>query len=360
MTDSHTPAAVQPIRIMIVDDSAAARRFIARQLEPEPLFAIVGTAANGKEALEFAPDLAPDVILLDIAMPEMDGLTALPSLLPRVPNAKVLILSGVTNRYAELGVNALHIGASDILEKPTASDANAVANFTRELHYKIKVLGGRSAQSEVMRPTTLLPSPAKATPTTLRKQYPKALALAASTGGPQALLELFAHLHDTTLRVPIFITQHMPVTFTAIFAENLHKASTMPCGEAVHGAAVEAGHIYVAPGDHHMRVARHNGQVQLLLNQDPPEHFCRPAADPMIRSLIEIYGDALLLCVLSGMGEDGLDGARKLAAAGGQILVQERESCAVWGMPKVVSEAGLGHHSLSLVDMSRYIREVCS
>ena len=229
------------------------------------------------------------------------------------------------------------------------------------------MLGGKSASSEVIRPNVTEPAPV-VTPdqaATLPAAddsiaYPRALAFAASTGGPQALLELFAHLHDTRLRVPVFITQHMPATFTAIFAENLYKASGMPCMEAVHGKEVEPGHIYIAPGDYHMTVRKKGGGLVLALNQDPPEHFCRPAADPMIRSLLDAYADELLLCVLSGMGEDGLSGARALAEEGGNILIQERESCAVWGMPKAVSEAGISTAMLSLVDMSRYIRKVCA
>ena len=260
-------------------------------------------------------------------------------------------------------MQALHLGAADVMEKPTAMDETSVESFARELRYKIKVLGGHSSRSELINQLEEVPAEApKATPIPPRvpKQCPNLLAFASSTGGPQALLELFAHLHDCTLRVPVLITQHMPATFTPIFAKNLQKASGMPCHEAYDGQAILPGNIYVAPGDYHMTVEKRLHERVIALNQDPPENFCRPAADPMLRSIVDVYQGAVLLCVLTGMGEDGLEGAKKVKDAGGQILVQERESCAVWGMPKAVSEAGLSSAALPLIDMANYIREVCN
>lgn len=357
---SSTHTADDRIRIMLVEDSAVARAFILRVLEADERVEVVGVAENGKLAIETAAALNPDVILLDIAMPEMDGLTALPYLLARVPRAKVLILSGLTKRYAELGMSALQLGASDILEKPSASDDASVASFSSDLHYKIKVLAGRSSTSVVLRPSadeaSVVERPAIAPS---QKMFPNILAIASSTGGPHALLELFTHLHEVTLRVPVLITQHMPAAFTSIFAGNLHKASGMPCHEATHEQVIMPGHIYVAPGDYHMTVRKHLHERHIMLNQEAPENFCRPSADPMLRSVVDVYGGDVLFCVLTGMGHDGLAGAKILVEAGGQVLVQERASCAVWGMPKAVHEAGLDSGELSIMHMAKYIREVC-
>jgi two-component system, chemotaxis family, protein-glutamate methylesterase/glutaminase len=186
-------------------------------------------------------------------------------------------------------------------------------------------------------------------------KHVSALAIASSTGGPQALQSLFIALKGCTRNIPVFITQHMPPTFTAILAEHLSKAAGLPCHEAKDNQRVEAGHVYLAPGDFHMQPERTSDGVVVRINQNPPENFCRPAADPMIRNLSAIYGNQLMVAVLTGMGHDGLQGSRKALEAGAEIIAQDQETCVVWGMPRAVTEAKIITQALPLLGLAEYI-----
>jgi two-component system chemotaxis response regulator CheB len=331
---------------------------MTRWLEQEPDIAVVGTAPNGTAALSLVARVDPDVVVLDIEMPEMDGLTALPKLLAAHREVKVVMASTLTLRNADISLRALQLGAADYIAKPeSARDPRAADTFRRDLIEKIRVLGapraarrrpGRTPLTARFQPTPQQPSKIVLRPP--GRLPPKALAIGASTGGPQALFQLFQLLKGQ-VRQPIFITQHMPATFTTILAEHLTRIAGVPCHEAKNGEPVLDGHIYLAPGDYHMTVVAEGTGRVIRLNQDAPENFCRPAVDPMLRSLSKAYNGQVLAVILTGMGHDGLKGAKALIETGGTLLAQDEASSVVWGMPGTVATAGLCTAVLPLGDV---------
>ena len=360
------PASPHPVRVLIVDDSATIRGFIARTLRTDPEILVVASAADGQMAIDVLrkhPDI--EIIVLDIEMPDMDGLTALPILLKTVPGVQVIMASTLTLRNAEISFKALALGAADYVPKPSARDLGSATEFQRELNEKIKAIAraARKGRREAAAPTTIPSSSAAQSPVSSLPLPPvsimeraDALAIASSTGGPQALVEMFKGLAGKLARVPVFVTQHMPPSFTTILAQNIAKAAGTPCYEAVDGETVKPGVIYVAPGHFHLIVeAAATGANVVRITQSPPENFCRPSADPMFRSLASIYGRKLLGVVLTGMGSDGKAGAEQIVAAGGQILAQDEATCVVWGMPRAVAEAKLAKAVLPLPQLPLYI-----
>lgn len=339
-----------PFRVMVVDDSAVIRGMIATWLDEDPKVSVVGTARNGKVALDTLQRVGAEVVVLDIEMPEMDGLTALPKLLDVDPDLKVIMASTLTARNADISLKALSNGAADYIPKPSSTrDLRAADDFRRELIEKVKALGGvrrektgkvpAAAARGTPAPIVAKPKPVTTKAITLRSPStlaPQVLAIGSSTGGPQALFTLFGALKDK-VKLPIVITQHMPPTFTTILAEHLHRVAGMPCAEAVDGDVLQAGRIYIAPGDFHMTVVNRNGQTVLSLNQDPPVNFCRPAVDPMLESLCRVFGGHILTVILTGMGQDGLNGGRAVVEAGGTVIAQDEETSVVWGMPGAVA-----------------------
>jgi len=309
------------------------------------------------------------VVVLDIEMPVMDGMTALPLLLAKAPGVRVIMASTLTLRNAEISMRALEMGASDYVPKPSMrEDKNALEKFYHELVSKISALGYSTASPAARAPVSpqaesvsalptlphMPPLPAAMTYPALR---PKALAIASSTGGPQALMEIFRALQGRLEEVPIFVTQHMPRTFTKILAGHLTQACGRECHEAVQGERVVKGGVYVAPGDYHMVPVREGSDVFITLNQEPEVNYCRPAADPMIEGLVHAYGKHLMLLVLTGMGHDGLMGARKLFDTGGTVVAQDKDSCVVWGMPKAVVEHNLCKAVLPLSKIPAYLAQ---
>lgn len=351
------------IRVMLVDDSAVVRGLFDRALNADGTIEVVASAGNGEVAINMLKKTQVDVILLDIEMPVMDGLTALPELLKIAPKTRIIMSSTLTTRNAEVSVRAMEMGASDYITKPSTRDVGEVGDFYRQLVTKIKALaphrGGDARPAEAKPAPAAAPAgtaattkhagpldlPIMAPSVPLRSQNSligmQALAIASSTGGPQALLNIFREFKGQTLRVPIFITQHMPANFTTILADHINKASGLPCHEAVDGEEVKAGTIYIAPGDYHMTAVRGSGPVTLKLDQNPPENFCRPSADPMLRSLAKIYREKLLVAVLTGIGTDGARGASEVISAGGGIIAQDEATSVVYGMPRAVAEAKL-------------------
>ena len=355
--------AAAPVRVLLVDDSAVVRGAVGRVIDDSPDCTVASTAANGRQAVVAVRQLKPDVVVLDLEMPEMDGLTALPLIREAHPDVRVLILSAHGSRGADVTLRALALGAADFVCKvaspadaATGNRAAAVERYARELVDKIVMLG-RAAQ-RVSRPRAASATPlgtaaigagptGRPTPPVLRAieprpvptEPPAVIAIAASTGGPAALTELL-HRLPLAVTVPILVTQHMPPEFTRRLAERLAVAAGRPCAEAVDGEWLRPGCIYVAPGDHHLTVVREERAVRVRLTQDPPEHHCRPAADPMFRALAQVYGARVLAVVLTGMGVDGRDGALEIVRAGGQVIAQDERSSVVWGMPGAVVQAG--------------------
>ena len=334
-------------RVMVVDDSAMIRGLLTRALESDPAIKVVASAGNGELAVKAIARADVDVVILDIEMPVMDGLTALPQLLRASPGVKVIMASTLTRRNAAISLRALTAGASDYIPKPTsARELHATDGFRRELLAKVKALGDPAARRE-KRTAALLNGPRlnlyRDARIVLRRPSPHAprvVAIGSSTGGPRALFTVFETL-GKKLRVPVLITQHMPPTFTVILAEHLERITGAGCAEGRDKEPIEAGRIYLAPGDFHMIVERNNGTPEIRLTKAPPENFCRPAADPMFRSLADVYGPSVLGVILTGMGRDGLKGARALIEAGGTMIAQDEATSVVWGMPGAVATAGL-------------------
>ncbi len=362
-----------PVRVMVVDDSAVVRGLTTRLLESDPAIAVVASVANGEMALKALAREDIEVVVLDIEMPVMDGLTALPRMIALKPDIQVVMASTMTRKNAEISLRALRAGAADYVTKPsTNSEMHSADDFKRELVEKVKALGtakrrGRVAVSQGRKPAaTRTPMPPlqgpSASPADLKLRRapvlpPRAIAIASSTGGPQALLQLLGSL-DGAIKEPVFITQHMPPTFTSLLAEHIGQVAKLPCHEGLDGEDVAGGRIYLAPGGRHMLAAQEGERTLIRLNDDPPENYCRPAADPMFRSLAAIYGSRLLAVVLTGMGCDGRRGAEAITEAGGTVIAQDEATSVVWGMPGAVATAGLCSAVLPLVEIAPYIRKL--
>ena len=332
---------VAPLRVMLCDDSAVVRGALSRLLESDPAIRVVARTEHGRAALDAMARTAPgeraEVVLLDLEMPVMDGMAALPLLLQCEPRPVVIVASALTTRGASQTMAAMAAGASDYIPKPTAARGGmADPGFRAELLAKVKGWGRMRTRLQVapLRAAGIGVVPLAVVPLGI---VPRAIAIASSTGGPQALATLVRRL-PRGLPVPVLVTQHMPPGFTAMLAKHLDSLGGPSCAEAVDGERLRPGHIHVAPGDRHMIVRA--GPV-IGLTGDPPENYCRPAADPMLRSLSAIYGRNLLAVVLTGMGQDGLRGCQAVTAAGGVTLAQDEASSVVWGMPGAVAKAGL-------------------
>jgi two-component system chemotaxis response regulator CheB len=355
------------VRVMLVDDSAVIRGLIARMIEGEPGLRVAASVGNGQMAVDRLKAHPVDVIILDIEMPVMDGLTAIPKLLAVKPDVKIIMASTLTEKNADISLRALQAGATDYVPKPTATrEISGGDTFKHELLEKIRQLGLVSrrpastpgAAAAIPTPKERVAKPLYEKPVQLRSGggtvRPRVLAVGSSTGGPQALFQFFKDVRPD-INLPVVVTQHMPATFTKILAEHIGKASGWPCTEAVDGELLKAGHIYVAPGNFHMMVERSGTNVVIRTNQNPPENFCRPAVDPMLRSLAVEFGGAVLAVILTGMGHDGRDGAKVLVEAGGTVLAQDEASSVVWGMPGAVATAGLCEAVLPIKELGPHV-----
>jgi two-component system chemotaxis response regulator CheB len=348
---------MEKIRVLVVDDSAIVRRVVTEELEAQPGIEVAGVAATGRIALERAAQLKPDLIILDIEMPEMDGLNALTLLRQTHPQTPVVMFSSLTELGAAATLEALARGASDFFAKPRGVGGLEASRalIRTELVPAIRALcvrkfRGATAGEMPVAPTASKPPVAPQT----KRSRPSAstarvdvLAIGASTGGPNALAELFAAL-PAHLAVPIVVVQHMPPLFTQLLAERLTKNSPIPTLEAKSGMRLEPGKAWIAPGDFHLVVVREHSQTVVTVHQESPENACRPAVDPLFRSVANVYGQHSLAVILTGMGQDGLRGCEAIRAAGGQVLAQDEATSVVWGMPGAVVRAGLADNVLPL------------
>jgi len=347
---------------MVVDDSAVTRGLTKRWLNEDPDIDVVATCANGAIAVKKVNEAQCDVAILDIEMPEMDGLTALPLMVKADPHLKVIMASTLTHRNADISMRALSLGASDYVAKPdTSQGLVSKEDYRRGLIGKVKALGDVSreiieqTQTPVRKNAPVPTRPVKKV--VLAKTnpaMPRAIIVGCSTGGPQALDVLTAAL-PRDLTVPVFITQHMPPMFTTILAEQITKSSGHLCTEGKDGEIAKPGQIYLAPGDFHMTMERQGTNTVIHLDQEPPVNYCRPAADPMFASAAKVYGRDAIGVVLTGMGHDAREGARTMVDSGANVIVQDEATSVVWGMPAAVAEAGLACAVLPLKDMGRKI-----
>jgi two-component system, chemotaxis family, protein-glutamate methylesterase/glutaminase len=356
------------IKVMIVDDSIVIRGLIGRWLDALPDIDVVARCRDGKDAVDTIARVAADVVVLDIEMPVMDGLTALPKILKECPKTRVLMASTLTRRNAGISIKALTMGATDYVPKPESTrDGHASAEFQQELIDKIRALGSkRTVKKKAPRRvfaaerTSIAegraPTPKKEEPEIkLQKASsvpPRILAVGSSTGGPKALFDYFSAISPALDNIPVVITQHMPPTFTAILAEHISACTKRECVEGEDGMAVEPGKIYVAPGGKHMLLKETGKKVSICLDDGEAVNFCKPAVDPMLDSLLPIYGSAILTCILTGMGHDGRDGSARAQKQGGTVIAQDEETSVVWGMPGAVAQAGVCHKVLPLKDLA--------
>jgi two-component system chemotaxis response regulator CheB len=360
------PLAVRdPVRVMVVDDAVVVRSLLTLWIKEAPDLRLVAALRTGREAVDQFAQADPDVVILDVEMPDLDGISTLPLLLKKKRDLTVIMVSALTRDNAEVTLKALALGAADYIPKPVNEGGVITSsNFQRELLEKIRVLGARRRRP--MPPQSYAPpssSPAaqklamavqriarwrggeiEGSPIALRPFAvvpPRVLLIGASTGGPQALTKLTAQLDTVIDGAPVLITQHMPATFTTILAEHLARTSARAVREAIDGEPVLAGNVYLAPGGRHMRVARRNGTAVIVIDDSPPVNFCKPSVDPLFASAAEVWGNWALALVLTGMGSDGSKGAAQIVAAGGSVIAQDEVSSTVWGMPGAVAEAGL-------------------
>ena len=341
------------IRVLIVDDAVVVRSRVSKILSTVPEIEVAGIAANGRIALAKIPQVNPDVIILDIEMPDMNGLETLAAIRETYPKLPVIMFSTFTIAGATATLEALSLGANDYATKPSNMVNVEAANqhILTELVPKIKLFGAVRGEGRVKRTyvySSPSPTPDSPPPT------PSVLAIGVSAGGPNALAELLPAL-SADFPVPILIVQHMPPMFTKLLAERLASKCKIRVREATPGAVLEPGIAWIAPGDFHMMVERNGDTVQIATNQAPPENFCRPAVDVLFRSVAQVYGANSLVVVLTGMGQDGLRGCGHIHEVGGTIFVQDEASSVVWGMPGLVANAGLAERIIALDQMADVI-----
>jgi len=323
-------------RLLLVDDSAVIRRDLTIALAREPGLEVVGAASNGRVALMKIPLLAPDVVVLDIEMPDLDELDTVAAIRKAWPKLPIIILNVATARGSAATVDALTLGASSYVMKPdvTVPSSEAVAALAEEIVVKMEQCcstfsrGHRAAR---------LPLRGSAS---LGSERIDVVAIGVSTGGPQALMDVVPAF-TVDFPVPILIVQHMPPVFTKLLAERLAATARIPVGEGMLYQTLAPGNAWIAPGDFHMKVERDGDEIRLLTDRSAPENSCRPSVDVLFRSVADVYGSHVLAVVMTGMGQDGLRGCEHVHAAGGQIIVQDEASSVVWGMPGFVAKAGL-------------------
>jgi two-component system chemotaxis response regulator CheB len=336
---------MRKIRVLVVDDSAVVRRIVTEILSGDPEVEVVGSAPHGRAALASLPLLEPDLVTLDLEMPEMDGLATLVELRRHNPRLPVIMLSSRTARGAASTLDALAHGASDYVTKPAdlGGPDQARARLSEKLIPKVKALAGRTVRSpRVAARAAVVPGRPLALPGPV-----DVLVIGVSTGGPNALAAILSGL-PADFPLPVAVVQHMPAVFTRILAERLSAQSALDVREAEAGALLAAGTVLVAPGDHHLALERAGEELRAVLHQDPPEHSCRPAADVLFRSAAAMCGSRVLGLVLTGMGQDGVRGAQAIRDAGGSVLAQDEASSVVWGMPGAIVHAGLADQVLPL------------
>lgn len=337
-----------PVRVMIVDDAVVVRGLVSRWIGLEPDMQVVRVCKNGREAVEQFDIANPDVVVLDIEMPELDGIATLKELLIKRPQLHVIMASTLTKRGAEVTLKALSMGATDCVPKPDITNTpGASEEFRRTLIDKIRQLNGRRQVTKVLPRVEV-----RATPLTHKtlahdiklrafsKVVPRAILIGSSTGGPQALATLIKGLAPIIDRVPVMIVQHMPPIFTATLAEHLGRFAGKPAREAINGEPLKAGMIYVAPGGKHLALIKRDHGVEVVIDDSAPIHFCKPAVDALFLSASNALDGRVLAIVLTGMGSDGKKGSLAIADNGGNEIAQDEATSVIWGMPGSTANSG--------------------
>lgn len=347
------------IRVLIVDDSIASCRVLSDSLASDPRIEVAGTAVSGAAALAMIPQCAPDMVMLDMDMPGMDGLQTLVELKKIRPKLPVIMCYGQTEKSGSYSVQALLNGASDYIEKPKGGPLKegSLQTFRRELHGKIHSLFG--SQRPPSPSSAKAPDPAPAAPTFPSpkpwiQERVEIVAIGVSTGGPNALADLLPRL-PADFPVPIVLVQHMPPNFTKSLAQSLSKRCRLRVEEGVAGQSLVAGKVWIAPGGYHMTIQKERSVISLALNLEDPVNSCRPSVDVLFESVVQAYGAKALGVVLTGMGQDGLRGAGAMRKAGASVYVQDEASSVIWGMPGAIAKAGLASRVLPLSALAEAI-----
>ncbi len=353
------------IKVLVVDDSVVVRKIVTDSISVDPEIDVVGVAANGKIALAKIPQLNPDILTLDIEMPEMDGLETLVEVRKIYPSLPIIMFSTLTERGGAKTLEALSLGATDYVTKPAnvGSVSIAMQRVRDELVPKIKIFCSEKVGLKL--PPKAKPEPvSKAIPIVKKTFTPRVapststkieiVAIGVSTGGPNALADLFP-VFPEDFPVPIVIVQHMPPFFTKLLAERLSSKSKLVVEEGIAGQVLQPGKAWIAPGDFHMVLERNGTSIKTKTNQEPQENSCRPAVDVLFRSVADLFGPKALSVILTGMGQDGLVGCEHIKNAGGRVIVQDENSSVVWGMPGFVAKAGLAEKVLPLNQIGQEI-----
>ena len=360
------------MRVLIVDDSVVFRTQIKAALEGSALIEVVGTATNGKTALQkLSQSSGVDLITLDMEMPEMSGLETIKEIKKAGFPVKIIVFSAATTRGSEATLDALEAGADDFVAKPGGEGAtfeNASIRIRDELMPKILQFKKPGISNSTVSTT---PSPLtgiqtakpfeapKVSKKNLELFMPSIIVIGSSTGGPPALEQVLTGL-QLPLRIPIVIAQHMPAMFTTSLAKRIQTVSGIETKEGVNGEPVKPNHIYIAPGNFHLSFQRINGTTCIKLDQSPPRNSVRPSVDTLFESAADHYGSRTMAIVLTGMGEDGMIGSRSVKKAAGGIMIQNKESCVVFGMPGSVFNAGLQDEIGNLHQIQAMIRKMSS
>ncbi len=361
--DPDVPLDQGRIRVLVCDDSLVIRGAIGRMLRAEADLEVVASVRDGQAAIDAIRSWhrAIDVVVLDIEMPIMDGMTALPVLLGIDPTLRVIMASTLTLRGASVTVEALGLGAADYVPKPSTTGTFGDEDFRAEIVAKVRGLG-RLRRNEQRPPMERMPSvPHRAitgaVTARVRSQRPVLLAIGSSTGGPQALFTFFREL-GSGLGIPVILTQHMPASFIPLLADQITKLGVMKCREGREGEILQADEIAIAPGGRHMTIRAVPKGLAIALSDAPPENFCRPSVDVMLRSAASACGPRTLVVMLTGMGRDGLVGTQAIVGLGGSALAQDEDSSVVWGMPGAIANAGLCRSVLPLKQLPAAVREL--
>lgn len=358
------------LSVMLVDDSAVIRGALTRMIKNDPIIDIVASVSNGERAIATAAERKPDIAILDVEMPVMDGITALPDILKASPKTKVIMFSTLTAKGADVTIKALSLGAVECLVKPSSRETqsdqfkNHLLKLLKSLYpQKTAPTAGRSIANDVTTQTSSVKPSLLSMPFKLHNDSfaytgrPGLIAIGSSTGGPNALFEVCQHLKNSPC--PIIITQHMPPTFTKILAQHITDKTGLPTVEGEEGMPLENGKAYVAPGGKHMIFKREAMQTTIHLDDGPQVNFCKPAVDPMFKSALNLYGNKVLGIILTGMGSDGLGGAKDLVAQHGRVIAQDEATSTVWGMPRAVALAGICNQVLPLKEIGPWVKRQC-
>ena len=346
-------------RVLVVDDSAVARRIVTAGVKAIEGCEVMATAVNGNDALEKIAQKRPDVVTLDVEMPDLDGIETVRAIRKKYPELPVIMLSSVTTSGAKATIDALVAGADDYIAKPTsvANIGAAIETLRDGLGPKLRAVTSRRRRRRKVASVRELPKPAVRRAIASSRasgKAPELLAIGSSTGGPAALATLFEAL-PPSMSAPIVVAQHMPPKFTALLAERLSTLTHYEVREGLDGAELKPGEAWIAPGGFHMILERSKNGLMLSLHEGPAVHHCRPAVDVLFESVASAAGQECLAVVLTGLGMDGVEGTRAIVAAGGSAIVQDKSTSVVWGMPGHVAKAGLAQAQVPIEQMAEEI-----